>query len=135
MNSRSSSYNCLRPDIGVSKLCPFFKIIICAYRESVTILLHSFQVSNMIFIMFWLIFGDKEGIGGIFITMNDSSIYFDIQTKTVVCNLQEAVWKWVMDLPKQLKSRSFSWPYDRMFTVYLYRSNWPDIPAIHQRHV
>jgi len=34
----------------------------------------------MIFFMCWLIFCDKEVIGDIFITMNDSSIFFDIQT-------------------------------------------------------
>ena len=44
-----------------------------------TIFFHSFQVINMHFYMFWLIFCDKEGIGGTFITMNDSSLIFDIQ--------------------------------------------------------
>jgi len=57
---------------------PFFKTLICAYRERVTIFFYSFQV--MIFFMFWLIFCDIEEIGGMFITMNDSSISFDIQT-------------------------------------------------------
>ena len=59
---------------------PFRKTLIFTSRESVTIFFYSFQVINMIFFMFWLIFYDKEGIGGIFITMNDSSILFDIQT-------------------------------------------------------
>jgi len=47
----------------------------------------------MIFYMFWLIFCDTEGIGGIFITMNDSSLIFDIQnnfSKQFFCNLQQA---------------------------------------------
>ena len=60
-----------------TKVCPFFKTLICAYRESVKIFFHSFQVINMIF----FIFCDIEGLGGIFITMNDSSPFFwDIQT-------------------------------------------------------
>ena len=63
----------------VSKFCPFFEILICTYRESVTIF-HSFQAINMIFFMCWLNLCDKEGIGDIFITMNDSSLFFDIQT-------------------------------------------------------
>ena len=78
MKSRCSSYTCLRLDTEVLKLCPFFKNS-CASRESVTIF-HSFQVINMICFMFWLIFCYREEIGGIFITMNDSSLFFDIQT-------------------------------------------------------
>ena len=71
----------VRLDTEVQKLCPFFKTLICAYRECVTIFFYSLQVINMIIFMFWLIFCDIEGLGGIFITMNDSSPFFwDIQT-------------------------------------------------------
>ena len=100
----------------VSKFCPFFEILICTYRESVTIF-HSFQVINMIFFMCWLNLCDKEGIGDIFITMNDSSINF-FTSKPIFQNsyLQFttcvwAVWKWIMGLPKQLKWRSFRAPW------------------------
>ena len=64
------------------------------YIFMITIFFHSFQVNNMIFFMFWPIFCDKEGLGGIFITMNDSShILLGHRNqffKTVICNSQHA---------------------------------------------
>ena len=63
------------------KVMPLFSnSYMCIYRETVTIFFHSFLVNNKIFFMCWLIFCDKAGKGGIFITMNDSSLFFDIQT-------------------------------------------------------
>ena len=83
---------------------PFFKTLIFAYREGVSIYFHSFQVNNMIFFMFWLIFCDKAGKWRIFITMNDSSsLYFGHPSFW-------AVWKWIMSHLKQLKSRSYLGP-------------------------
>ena len=47
---------------------PFFKTLVCAYREGVTIFFHCFQVISMIFFMFW-----------------HPNQFF----KTVICNLQQ----------------------------------------------
>ena len=72
---------------------PLFEILIFTYRESFTIFFHRFQVINKIIFMCWLMFCDKEGISGIFITMNESSIFFwhpNQFFKTVICNLQYA---------------------------------------------
>ena len=70
---------------------PFFKTLICAYREGVLIFFHSFQVNNTNFFMFCLIFCDKAGKGGIFITMNDSAFFFwhpNQFFKTVICTTE-----------------------------------------------
>ena len=90
---------------------PLFKTLICAYRESVPIF-HSFQVINTTFFMFWLIVCDKRGI---FITMNDSSLF--LTSKPIFQNrymqFTTSFWAvWIMGLPKQLKSRSFWGPLD-----------------------
>ena len=78
MKSRCSSYTFVRLATEVPKLCPFFEILICTYRESVAIIFHSFQVINMIFFMCWLLWQRLRRDRDIFITMNDSSL-FDIQ--------------------------------------------------------
>ena len=77
---------------GSQSKAPFWNSYMYIYRESVTIFFHSFQVINMIFSMCWLIFCDKGGIGDIFITMNDSSLFWHPNQffKIVICNLQHA---------------------------------------------
>ena len=61
---------------------PFSKFL-CTYRESVAIIFHSFQVINMIFFMCWLLWQRLRRDRDIFITMNDSSLFF-LTFKTVI---------------------------------------------------
>ena len=111
---------------------PFFNTLICAYR-GVSIFFQSFQV---IFFMFWLIVCDK---GGIFITMNDSPLFSLFLTSKPIfqnSNLQYttsfwAVWKWIMSLLKQLKSRSFWGPFGTLTKALPWTHRgpcWPPAP-------
>ena len=91
---------------------PFFKTLICAYREGVLIFFHSFQVNNMISFILAYRLWQSEKVE--YLPQWIIALFFFLTSKPIFqnSNLQYttsfwAVWKWSMSLLKQLKSRSF----------------------------
>ena len=94
---------------------PFFKTLICAYREGVLIFFHSFQVNNMISFILAYRLWQSEKVE--YLPQWIIALFFFLTSKPIFqnSNLQYttsfwAVWKWSMSLLKQLKSRSFWGP-------------------------